>query len=150
MNSVLLIGRLTRDPELKTTSSGISFARFTLAVDRALSREKKREAEERGQATADFVNVVVWGKQAENCVNYLFKGSQAGVQGHIQTGSYEKDGVRKYTVDVIADRVEFLSAIKKSSGNGFEDRNQFDDNSGFNDIEVDFFQGSSDESVPFE
>ena len=69
MNSVLLIGRLTRDPELKTTSSGISFARFTLAVDRALSREKKREAEERGQATADFVNVVVWGKQAENCVN---------------------------------------------------------------------------------
>ena len=68
----------------------------------------------------------------------------------LQTGSYEKDGVRKYTVDVIADRVEFLSTIKKSSENGFEDRNQFDDNSGFNDIEVDFFQGSSDESVPFE
>ena len=76
MNKVVLIGRLTRDPELRylTTGSNTAVARFTLAVDKQLSKEKKLEMESRNQPTADFINIVVWGKLAETCSNYLAKG----------------------------------------------------------------------------
>ena len=98
MNSVILIGRLARDPELNYTPSQQSVANFTLAVDRM----KKEDG-------ADFVRIVVWGKQAETCNKYLSKGRQCAVHGRIQTGSYKnKDGATVYTTDVVADRVEFL------------------------------------------
>ena len=75
MNSVILIGRLIKDPELRyTQASGSSYARFTIAVDKGMSKEKKQELEAKGQQTADFINIVVWGKQAENCQKYLQKG----------------------------------------------------------------------------
>lgn len=109
MNSVILIGRLTRDPELRyTQGSNLAVATFTLAVDR-----QKKEGE---NGSADFIRIVVYGKQAENCNKYLVKGRQAAVNGRIQTGSYtNKSGDRVYTTDVIASRIEFLGDSKQES-----------------------------------
>ena len=102
MNSVSLIGRLTRDPELRyAAGSQMAITRFSIAIDRPV-----RQGEER---KTDFPNIVVFGKQAENCAQYLNKGAKVGIEGRIQTGSYvNKDGVKVYTTDVIGERVEFL------------------------------------------
>ena len=102
MNSVVLIGRLTRDPELRYTSgTQMAVASFTVAIDRPVRAG--------GEKQTDFPRVTVFGKQAENCEKFLAKGRLVGVQGRIQTGSYtNKDGVTVYTTDVVADRVEFL------------------------------------------
>jgi len=109
INRVVLVGRLTKDPELRYTPSGVAMARFTLAVNRTFSNQQ-------GEREADFINCVVWRKQAENTANYLKKGSLAGVEGRIQTGSYEgQDGKRVYTTDVVADSVQFLEP-RNSSG----------------------------------
>lgn len=108
MNNVVLIGRLTRDPELRYLQSGQSICNFNLAIDKGLSKDKKQEMESKGQPTADFINIVVWGRVAENCANFLAKGRLVGVQGRLQSGSYEKDGIKRYTVDVVAQNVEFL------------------------------------------
>ncbi len=103
MNKVILIGNLTKDPELTTTNSGISVARFTLAVSRRVSSGGDREA--------DFINIVVWRAQAENCAKYLRKGSKAAVVGRIQVGSYDaQDGTKRYTTDVVAEEVEFIGS----------------------------------------
>ena len=89
--------------------NGTANSSFTLAVDRGLSKEKKQEAEAKNQPIADFIRIVVWGKQAENAANYLVKGRLVGIQGRIQTGRYTKDdGTRVYTTDVVANNVEFL------------------------------------------
>ncbi|SKA91567.1 single-strand binding protein [Clostridium sp. USBA 49] len=103
MNKVVLIGRLTKDPELKfTPGTGTAVATFTLAVDRRLPNKN-------GQREADFVPIVVWGKQAESTANYMSKGRLMGVSGRIQTRSYEaKDGTRRYVTEVVADEVQFL------------------------------------------
>ena len=109
MNLAVMIGYLTRDPETRVTESQLSITRFSVAI----SRGKDKNGEDRG---ADFPTVVVFGKQAENCERYLNKGSQVGVQGHIQTGSYtNKDGNKVYTTEVIADRVEFLGSKNTDS-----------------------------------
>lgn len=110
MNNVILIGRLIKDVELRyTQSSNATYARFTIAVDRQMSKDKKQEAEANGQPTADFINIVVWGKQAENCQRYLQKGRNVAIQGRIQSGSYTaQDGTRKYTTEVWAERVQFI------------------------------------------
>jgi single-strand DNA-binding protein len=121
INRVVLVGRLTKDPELRYTPSGVAMARFTLAVNRTFSNQQ-------GEREADFINCVVWRKQAENTANYLKKGSLAGVEGRIQTGSYEgQDGKRVYTTDVVADSVQFLEP-RNSSG----ERNQGGQSSGGN------------------
>lgn len=116
MNSVVLIGRLTRDPEVRYTSqSQMAVCSFTIAIDRP-----NRQGEER---KADFPRITVFGKQAENCEKFLKKGRLVGIQGRIQTGSYtNKDGVTVYTTDVIADRVEFLEWGDRESrrDNGFD------------------------------
>ncbi len=116
MNSVVLIGRLTKDPELNVVpATGTSVAKFTLAIDRNLTREKKQEFRDAGKQTADFIRVVVWGKQGENCHNFLSKGKLVAVQGSIQSGSYKtQTGEVRYTTDVIANRVEFLDWGDKS------------------------------------
>ena len=110
MNNVSLIGRLTRDPELRyIQGSGTATSKFGLAIDKNISKEKKQEMESKGQHTADFVNIVVWGKIAENCANYLAKGRLVGITGRIQSGSYEdKEGRKVYTTDIVAQNVEFL------------------------------------------
>lgn len=102
MNSVVLIGRLVRDPEVRyTAATQMAVANFTLAVN----RPKRQDAEQQ----ADFPRVTVFGRQAENCERYLAKGLLVGIQGRLQTGSYQdRDGITRYTTDVIADRVEFL------------------------------------------
>ena len=109
MNSVVLIGRLARDPELSyTPNTQTAVCRFTLAVDRP-----RRQGEDQG---ADFLRITVFGRQAETCDRYLSKGRQAAVHGRIETGSYKnREGVTVYTTDIIADRVEFLGG---GSGGG--------------------------------
>lgn len=106
MNSVALIGRLTKDPDLTYTPSGTAVCKFTLAIGR------------QGSEGTDFIRIVTWNKVAENCNRYLAKGSQVGIQGRIQTGSYKnKDGQTVYSTDVIANNVEFLSkSLRKSQG----------------------------------
>lgn len=102
INRVVLVGRLTKDVDLKYTQSGIAVARFTLAVNRAFKSAD-------GEQQADFINCVAWRKQAENVANYLRKGSLAGVDGRITTGSFEgQDGKRVFTVEVTADSTQFL------------------------------------------
>lgn len=135
MNSVVLIGRLCRDPELKyLPNGGTAVCNFTIAVDKQLSRDKKQEMESAGQPTADFINIVVWGKMGENSANYLKKGRNVAVQGRIQTGSYTAaDGNKRYTTDVVAERVQFIdwgSGNKQSDDSapaGFHVDNSIDD-----------------------
>ena len=111
MNSVNLIGRLTKDPELRYTPSQVAVARFSVAIDRG----KDKNGENRG---ADFPNIVAFGKTAETCSKYLSKGRQVGIQGHIQTGSYEKqDGTKVYTTDVVADRIHFIGNKSEAPSN---------------------------------
>jgi single-strand DNA-binding protein len=107
MNNVVLIGRLTKDPELKyIPQSETAVANFTLAVDRPLAKEK----------TADFIRIVAFGKTAELCERFLTKGRLVGIQGRIQTGSYKtQSGETRYTTEVYADRVEFLDRGDKSA-----------------------------------
>lgn len=109
MNTAILMGRLVRDPELRYTQSGTANCKFTLAVDKGLSKDKREELASQGKPTADFISVVVWGKTAENCANYLAKGRQVVVEGSIQTGSYDNaQGQKVYTTDVLANRVHFI------------------------------------------
>jgi len=114
MNNVVLIGRLCAAPEVRVLQSGTATTRFTLAVDRAMSKEKKQEAKRKGGTTADFIPVTVWGKQAESCAEYLAKGRMVAVSGRITTGSYEKDGRTVYTTEVTAERVQFLEWGEKT------------------------------------
>jgi len=117
MNKVVLIGNLTRDPELQTTNGGVSVCRFSLAVTR-------RFANADGEREADFINIVVWRAQAENCHKYLKKGSKCAVTGRIQTSSYDApDGSKRYTTDVVADEVEFIST-NRGNGEGGESYSQ--------------------------
>lgn len=97
MNLWTGIGRLTQDPEMRATQSGKSVCTFTMAIN--------RPGKDKG---ADYIKITAWDKQAENCERYLAKGRLVGVQGKIQTGSYEKDGKKVYTQDVIAERIDFL------------------------------------------
>lgn len=140
MNNVILIGRLTRDVELRYTTSQMAVATFTLAIDRPTKADREKET--------DFPRIKAFGKTAENCEKYLAKGRMVAVQGSLQTGSYEdKDGKRVYTTDVMANRVEFLE---------WGDRQQSPANTGTNSQQQSFnandvpdnFQ-ALDEDVPF-
>ena len=111
MNRTVLVGRLTKDPDLRYSASGTAVCKFTLAVNRNFKTQDGQDA--------DFIQVVCFKKSAENVANFLKKGSLAGVDGRIQTGTYDdKDGRRVYTTDVLADSVQFLEP--KSSGQSKE------------------------------
>ncbi len=102
LNKAMVFGNLTRDPEMKALPSGMQVCSFSLATNRVYNdRDGKR------QEAADYHNIVVFGKQAENCAKYLTKGSSAYVEGRMQTRSWDKDGVKQYRTEVIADRVQF-------------------------------------------
>lgn len=118
MNNVSLLGRLTRDPELKYTQSGTAVVRFNVAVDRRMSREKRQEAEAANQPTADFINCTAWRQTAELIANYFKKGNRIGITGRIQTGSYEKDGQKVYTTDIVVESVDFVESKNESAGSG--------------------------------
>lgn len=111
MNKVILVGNLTRDPELTTTNSGVSVCRFSIAVQRRYNNE--------GGPQADFFNIVVWRNQAENCSKFLKKGSKCGVVGRLQNSSYEaSDGTKRYATDIVADEVEFLNSKNSDGSDG--------------------------------
>ncbi len=110
MNRVVLVGRLTKDPDLRYTPSGVAVATFTLAVNRTFTNQQ-------GEREADFINCVIWRKPAENVANFLKKGSLAGVDGRIQTRSYDgQDGKRVYVTEVLAESVQFLEPRNSSGG----------------------------------
>jgi len=111
MNKVILIGRLTKDPEMRTTTNGAVTTSFTIAVSRTFTNQN-------GEREADFLNCVAWRKQAENIAKYCNKGSQVAVEGRIQTRSYDaQDGTKRYVTEVIADNVTFLGGKSQGSGN---------------------------------
>ena len=132
MNKVFLIGRLTRDPQASTTESGRSYCRFSIAVDR-FSRDREN--------SVDFINIITWNELASNCVKYLQKGSQVAVFGSIQTGSYERDGVRRQTFDIRADQVEFLTRANGGAQQGGEQPTR--------DEVIDELKEVDDDDMPF-
>ena len=120
MNKCFLIGRLVKNPELTKTNTDLSVCKFTLAINRNFKDKD-------GNEQTDFIPIVAWRKQAENCAKYLKKGSQCAVTGTIQTRSYDKDGEKRYITEVIADNVEFLTP-KQSSELKIDDLTPTDDN----------------------
>ncbi len=132
INKVVLIGRLTRDPELRfTEGKGTAVTKITLAVDRYNPTSKENEA--------DFIPIVIWGKQAEATANYMRKGKLMGVSGRMQTRSYDsKDGTKKYVTEVVADETQFLEWGQPSGASS---------NNNFN--EPDMTQIDDDGSIPF-
>ena len=109
MNKVILIGNLTRDPELSETPSGVAVCKFSIAVNKSTSD---------GERTADYFNIVTWRGQAENCGKYLAKGRKVAIVGTLQNRSYEdKDGNKRTVTEIVANEVEFLSATNSTSEN---------------------------------
>lgn len=112
MNKVFLIGRLTKNPEIRYTSNNVPCCTFTLAVSRDYTNQD-------GQREADFINIQVWRKQAENCDKYIGKGSLVAIEGKIQTRSYDTEmGQKRYVTEVVADNVQFLDSKKDGQQSG--------------------------------
>jgi len=138
MNKVILIGNLSRDPEITTTNGGVSVCRFALAVQRRFQNAD-------GEREADFINIVVWRAQAENCHKFLKKGSKCAVVGRIQTSNYEAaDGTKRYVTEVVADEVEFIST---SRANG--DGESYDKPASKSTAPVAELEPIDDDSLPF-
>jgi single-strand DNA-binding protein len=117
LNRVILIGRLTKDPELRYTPAGVAVTQFTLAVDRQFSGSKD-------EREADFIPIVTWRQLAETCANYLRKGRLAAVEGRMQVRNYENnEGRRVYVTEVIADNVRFLESANREGGGQGRDEN---------------------------
>ncbi|HDA2369192.1 TPA: single-stranded DNA-binding protein [Staphylococcus aureus] len=135
LNRTVLVGRLTKDPELRSTPNGVNVGTFTLAVNRTFTNAQ-------GEREADFINVVVFKKQAENVKNYLSKGSLAGVDGRLQTRNYEnKDGQRVFVTEVVADSVQFLEPKNNNQqpNNNYHQQGQTQTgNNPFDNTEEDF------------
>ncbi|MGP4073795.1 single-stranded DNA-binding protein [Piscibacillus sp. B03] len=124
LNRAVLTGRLTADPDLRYTSSGIAVANFTVAVNRPFQNQQ-------GNREADFINCVIWRKQAENLANYMKKGSMVGVDGRIQTRSFDgQDGKRVFITEIVAESVQFL---ENKSSEGSKSSNQQNSNTGQNE-----------------
>lgn len=144
LNRVVLIGRLTKDPELRYTPNGMAVASFTLAVDRFRSNAQ-------GEREADFIPIVVWQKQAENCANYLGKGSLAAVDGRMQVRSYDgKDGIRRWVTEVVAETVRFLDrrGEGRTSDIGSPGSNSMN-GQGMGIDSLDGDMGFTDDDIPF-
>ena len=144
MNNVNLIGRLTKDVDLRYTQSGLAVGRFSVAIDRP-----KKDGQSNG---ADFPNCVAYGKTAENLAQYMHKGGLVGVTGHIQTGSYEtKDGRKVYTTDVSVTNVQFLDS-RSSNNNGYQQQStpNLSNNGNFSQNNAQNVQNGFDENdLPF-
>ncbi|HAO6187781.1 TPA: single-stranded DNA-binding protein [Listeria monocytogenes] len=135
MNRVVLVGRLTKDPDLRYTPAGVAVATFTLAVNRTFTNQQ-------GEREADFINCVVWRKPAENVANFLKKGSMAGVDGRIQTRNYEdNDGKRVFVTEVVAESVQFLEPRNHAEGatsNNYQNQANYS-----NDNKTSSYQGNT-------
>lgn len=148
MNNVCLIGRLTRDPELRTTSNGTSTTSFSIAVDGYRNQN--------GEVHTDFINIVVWNKQAENVCKFVKKGSQVGIQGRISTRSYDaQDGTKRYVTEVVASNVTFLGSKADNASTNFESSSSFEnaETADFSENTYSDFDGdttlSEDDDLPF-
>lgn len=143
INRVILVGRITKDPELKVTQSNISFVRFTLAVNRQF-------ADQSGERQADFIQCIVWRKQADNLAQYIRKGALLGVEGRIQTSTYETENGTRYSTDVVCDSVQFLESKNSTSQN---DNHYIEQPSVSNDDSDEFYETSkelaAEEDLPF-
>lgn len=137
MNNVCLYGRLTKDPDLRYSQGGTPMAFAVVAVDRGMSKEKRQQAEAASQPTADFIPLKAFGKTADVLSNYFRKGNRIAVEGRINTGSYEKNGEKIYTTDVVVYRVHFIETAKENGG-GFGPK---DGNAGYYEVD--------DSDVPF-
>ncbi len=125
MNKVILIGRITKDPELRNTSSGVPVVSFTIAVNRTYQ-------DKNGERQADFINCIAWRNQAENLARFIKKGALIAVDGSIQTRSYDdQNGVRRFVTEVMVNQITFLES-KKDNGNEFGDLNQTYSNNNYN------------------
>lgn len=134
MNRIVLLGRLVRDPEVRYTQTGKVVTQFTIAVDRPFNNQE-------GQREADFIPIVIWGKQAEVCGNSLTKGQRVLVEGRLQIRNYDaKDGSKRYVTEVIADHFEFIE--RKDSSSGTQNAGGFNDLGSARDIPF-------DEEIPF-
>ena len=151
MNKVILIGRLTKDPELRRTPTDVSVVQFTIAVNRPFQQQN-------GERQADFINCVAWRNQAENLAKYIKKGGQIAVEGSIQTRSYDDpNGVRRFVTEVIASQITFLESKKSDTGYNDlsqlevppmrENNNSFSQESPFGDIKSNYDISSDD--LPF-
>lgn len=150
MNKVILIGRLTKDPELRKTPTDVSVCQFTIAVNRPFGQGTEKQA--------DFINCVAWRNQAENLARYIKKGGQIAVEGSIQTRSYDdQNGVRRFVTEVVCNQISFLESKKSDSGYGDlsqlevppvrENKNTFSQDNPFDDIKNSFDISSDD--LPF-
>ena len=142
LNCAVIMGRLTADPELRQTPSGVAVTRFTVAVDRGYVKA----GEER---KADFITVVAWRQTAEFVTRYFSKGSMIAVQGAIQTGSYEKDGIKRSTFEIVADNVCFCGSKSESSTGGAPTMNDTAATSFSNGSINDFAAVADDDDLPF-
>jgi len=130
LNKVILIGRLTKEPDLRYTPNGVAVAKFTLAVDRRQSKEREKET--------DFIDIVVWQKLAETCANYLGKGRLVAVDGRLQIRSYDdSQGIRRRVAEVIAENVRFLDRAKESVAVAGENQG-YGSEIGFNEDDIPF------------
>ncbi len=139
INRVILVGRITKDPELKLTQSNISFVNFTLAVNRQFTDQS-------GERQADFIQCIVWRRQAENLAQYIRKGALLGVEGRIQTRTYEAENGTRYITEVVCDTVQFLE--NKSENTGYTEQPSVS-----NDDSDEFYETSkqlaAEEDLPF-
>ena len=142
INRTVLVGRLTKDPELRQTQSGISVATFKLAVNRTFTNGN-------GEREADFIPCVIWRKQAENVAQYVKKGSLVGVEGRLQTRSYDaNDGSKRFVMELVADSVQFLESKNSNNNQGNQNNNNQSQNNDFA-FEDDNSFDISDEDLPF-
>lgn len=132
MNKCILIGNLTKDPEISTTSNGVSVCRFTLAVTRRYSNSE-------GERDTDFINIVAWRSLAENCHKFIKKGSKVAVVGNIQSRSYDAtDGTKRYVTEIVAEEVEFLTT-KNADSSDVKDKKE----------DITKLEPIDDDSLPF-
>ena len=143
MNKVILVGNLTRDPELITTNNGISVCKFGLAVQRRFTNQN-------GEREADFINIVAWRQNADFCYKYFKKGNKVALVGSLQTRSYDaQDGSKRTATDVVVDEIEFASSKGPSSGDEFTtEETTGSKSSGKNDV-VNKFEPIDDDNLPF-
>ncbi len=151
INKVILVGRLTRDPELRKTPSGTSYSNFTVAVDRRKSRSAS--ASQYQGPTADFISCVAWSQTAELLCSYMHKGSQIGVEGRIQTRNYDDPNIpgrKVYVTEVVCENITFLESKSASTARSSSDNNSgyYQDNS-YDDMESSASYNISSDDLPF-
>lgn len=146
VNKVMIIGSLGRDPELRHTKSGAPVCRLNIATTRSWTNKQTNEKMEE----VEWHRVVAWNKTAEHCNNYLTKGRQVWVEGRLKTTSYEdKDGVKRYSTDIIAERVQFLGKGNQSEANGSKDQPAAQSQTPSDQGQYDAGPDMDDDSIPF-